>query len=140
MAEYLLSEGLLKQITELIRKDRDSSDATSFTDGNNWGIRRPSMLKTKAVILDEALSGASSFLSEGDGSNDPEEPNATICEYDRDTNTYTQTEERLAVTSHSTESHAVDTPGAAIPIDGHYWFFGDCNAVTSRPTPPWQGQ
>ena len=84
-----------------------------------------------AVILDAALP-AGTFL-------DPSEPdgvNATICRW---TGTrYVQTTERLKVWNHGHNDLEADTPGAAIPIDGHYWMFADCEPLEERDPPPWE--
>jgi hypothetical protein len=84
--------------------------------------------KIRAVILDEELA-AGTFLAPTSGL-------STVCTWYG--TAYTQTTERLTVYNHSTtNAAAVDTPGAAIWIDGHWWFFADCGAIASRPTPPW---
>ena len=102
---------------------------------------RPGRIRSQfpihAVILDEALAGTSAFLDAPTGSVDPSTPNATVCTWSKAAGKYTQSEQRIAVANHSTTNHAIDTPGAAIPINGHYWFFGDCDPIASRPTPPW---
>jgi len=136
---YLISEELLSQIQSLIKDSIQASRRTE-DDQPEQNKRFTSRFPTHAVILDTGLAAASSFLSSPTGSIDPNEPNATICEVDSATGEYTQTDRRLAVANHSTESHALNTPGAAISINGHYWFFGDCNIVTSRPTPPWESE
>ena len=97
-------------------------------------ITRPNTQKTTkfriyAVILDEALTGGT-FLAPSSGL-------ATTCRWSVEDGEYTQTELQITVYNHSSEDHAVDTPGAAILIDGHYWFFADCEPIASRPTPPW---
>ncbi len=99
--------------------------------------RLPTRFREHAVILDEAMAGVD-FLDEPTGSTDPGKPNATICRWDTELKTYIQTEDRLAVANHSNTDYAIDTPGAAIAVDGHYWFFGACDAMTSRPAPPWR--
>lgn len=131
----LLSDGLLKQVLAVVKNYLKTHNVTVEHDEPR-NPRQATRFKTHAVILDEALAGTS-FLSAPTGSIDPVEPNATICEVDITTGTYTQTEDRLAVANHSATDHAVDTPGAAIPIDGHFWFFGDCDPVADRPDPPW---
>ena len=83
-----------------------------------------------AVILDVTLAASTWFV--------PTSGLATVCRWSVDDEEYTQTTQRLTVYNHSTTNvAAVDTPGAAIWIDGHWWFFADCDAISSRPTPPW---
>ena len=133
----LISDALLAQIGAVVklalRNERRTSEHSEPASS-----RTPTRFKTHAVILDEELAGVETFLSEASGSTDLAEPNATICEWDAETKKYKQTEKRLAVASHSAEAHEVDTPGAAIPIDGHYWFFGECSPMENRPNPPWK--
>lgn len=95
--------------------------------------QRPTVYETNriyAVILDAELA-ASTFLAPTSGL-------ATVCRWSVADDEYTQTTQRLTVYNHSTaNAAAVDTPGVAIWIDGHWWFFADCDAITGRPTPPW---
>ncbi len=132
----LLSDGLLDQVLAVVKHFLKTHKNT-LEHQDPTSPRPTTRFRTHAVILDEALDAASSFLGAGTGSSDPAEPNATVCEIDLSTNTYKQTEQRLSVVNHSTTDHPVDTPGAAIPINGHYWFFGDCDPVADRPDPPW---
>ena len=90
--------------------------------------RAVSRFPIHAVILDEELEEATIL--------EPTSGMATICEWDDDAETYTQTAEQLKVWNHSGATHNVDTPGAAIAIHGHYWFFGDCGPMDERPAPP----
>ena len=131
----VLSDAALEQVHEVIRIILKEERRSTEFQGTQRG-RIPSRFPIHAVILDEALD-AVDFLEEPTGSTDLAEPNATICELDTPTGKYRQTERRLAVVNRSSTDHDEDTPGAAIPINGHYWFFGDCEAMADRPTPPW---
>jgi len=83
-----------------------------------------------AVILNETL-GAGTILN-------PTSAMATLCEWDVDSEEYTQldSESDVEVWNHSSRSHDEDTPGLALPCDGHLWFLGDCQAWADRPAPP----
>lgn len=103
--------------------------------------RIPSRFRRYAVILDEDLPGVE-FLAASDDEEDRNEqqqlpPNATICRYLKGKRQYVQTKDRLRVEPHDAEDHDKDTHGVAIPVDGHYWFFGACDPLTDRPDPPW---
>lgn len=101
--------------------------------------RKASRFTTTAVILDEDLPGADFLMTDESEEVDEgiPEPNATICRLNKTTMLYEQTEDRLHVYNRSAEDHEADTPGAAIPVNGHYWFFGDCDPLSDRPTAPW---
>jgi hypothetical protein len=48
-------------------------------------------------------------------------------------NKYEESPEQVTVWNHSeTASHAINTFGWAKHLDGHYWFFGDCEAMNDR--------
>ena len=136
MPHNTLSDDLLKQVyaalSHYMRTHRVSTETSEPIDR-----RLPGRFPIRAVILDEDL-GSANFLEEPTGSTDPLEPNATVCRWDRDENKYEQTEQRLAVANHASGNSSKDTPGAAIPIDGHYWFFGDCSPISDREPPPWE--
>ncbi len=133
---HAIDDVLLAQIEDLIRLElkigRRSTESIETAPGVRVGGFKPT-----AVILDATLAAAD-FLAVPGGSVDPAEPNATVCLWSAADGKYTQTERRLAVSNHSSSAHAIDTAGAALWIDGHYWFFGDCDPLSSRPTPPWE--
>lgn len=85
------------------------------------------------VILDEDLDAAESSLT-------PTMVEATVCVWNPDAGEngeYEQTERTEDVFNHSEATeHEQDTFGVARWIDGHYWFFGDCEPMSERPTPP----
>jgi hypothetical protein len=80
-----------------------------------------------AVILDadlaaatHALTGATSCL-------------ATVCRWDTVAEEYVETDQQVKVWNHAEATeHAVNTFGVARHIDGHYWFFGDCEPMADR--------
>lgn len=119
---------------------RDHRKLQQLTAGLSSPQRKriPGGLRHYAVILDDAMSG-SDFLAVPAGSTDPGSPNATVCKWDTGLGKYVQTTQRLAVSNFSGVEHVADTPGVAIAVDGNYWFFGACDPLASRPTPPWSG-
>ncbi|MEO1914370.1 MAG: hypothetical protein ABGW98_11010, partial [Myxococcales bacterium] len=131
----LLSDAALEQVYAVIRHFLRTERASTEHRETQRG-RIPSRFPIHAVILDEDLDAAD-FLGTPTGSTDLAQPNATICELDTSTGIYKQTTRRLAVVNRSSTDHSEDTPGAAIPVNGHYWFFGDCESIVDRPTPPW---
>ena len=128
MSGKLLSDGLYNQIADTVRRVR-RLDRTLSEANRNAKRAATSSFPIRAVILDEALTGGS-FLAPSSGL-------ATVCRWSVEDAEYTQTELQITVYNHSSEEPEADTPGAAIFIDGHYWFFADCEPLSSRPTPPW---
>jgi hypothetical protein len=52
---------------------------------------------------------------------------ATICRWSVADQEYIETSKQITVWNHSeTTSHTEDTFGEARIVDGHWWFFGDC--------------
>lgn len=90
----------------------------------------PPKIVPLALILNEALSGGTIL--------NPASAMATLCEWDTDSNTYTQlgSDYDQEVWNHSAIGYAEDTPGIGIPCDGHLWFWGDCSAWDDRPEAP----
>jgi hypothetical protein len=81
------------------------------------------------VILDDSLAVATDAKT-GATSGD-----ATVCEWDVDAEEYTESDpvRQITVYNHSeSTAHDADTFGVARWIDGHWWFFGDCDAMASR--------
>lgn len=129
MTGRLLSDALYAQLGQTVRRVRMLDRRLSEANTNNKRAAATSF-PPRAVILDEALSGGS-FLAPSSGL-------ATVCRWSTESGTYVQTELQITVWNHSSsEDLEVDTPGAAILIDGHYWLFADCEPLASRPTPPW---
>lgn len=80
-----------------------------------------------AVVLDEALAAA------GDSMRSPTSGLATVLEWSTTDEEYTESELQIEAWNHSESTdHAIDTFGVAEWIDGHYWFFGDCDAMANR--------
>ncbi len=81
----------------------------------------------RCVILDAALAAASNSKTGATSCL------ATVCEWSVEDEEYTETETQLTVWNHSESTdHAINTFGLARQIDGHLWFFGDCDAMASR--------
>jgi len=87
-----------------------------------------------AVVLDENLPAAA------DGKLTPSSALATVLRWSVAQSQYLETDLQIKVWNHSeATSFGIDTLGKADPIDGHYWFFGDCAAMGDReatPAPP----
>jgi len=88
---------------------------------------RPRAAQEQAVILDGALAVASSSQTGATSAV------AKIQIWSVDDEEYTETEEEVTVWNHSeTASYAIDTFGFARFIQGHWVFFGDCEAMADR--------
>lgn len=80
-----------------------------------------------AVILDAALAVATNSKT------GPTSCLATICGWNATLNDYVESTTQITVWNHSeSTAHAINTFGIARKIDGHFIFFGDCNAMASR--------
>lgn len=129
MTGVVMSPEFNKQVIEAVRRDIRTRGVKTVDTEYGQGNQRltPSRFPERAVILDAALpaatnskTGASSGL-------------ATIQRWSVTDEEYVETESQLTVWNHSeSTSHAVDTFGTCRFIDGHYWFFGDCEAMASR--------
>lgn len=129
MTGRLISDALYSQIASTIREVRHMK-RKGFAPHLPGMQGASSTFLTRAVILDEALTGGS-FLA-------PSKGLATVCRWSTAADTYEQTELQIMVYNHSSsEDLEIDTPGAAIFIDGHYWLFADCEPLAARATPPW---
>jgi hypothetical protein len=79
------------------------------------------------VILDADLPAASHALT------GPTSCLATVCDWNSTTSQYVESVKQITVWNHAeSTSHAEDTFGYARVVDGHYHFFGDCNAMGAR--------
>ena len=79
------------------------------------------------VILDGALAAATNSKL---GASSVQ---ATILTWNAETNEYEESPEQVLVWNHSEHtSHGANTFGVAKHIDGHYWFFGDCDPMADR--------
>lgn len=119
-AEYEL------QIRDTVRQDIRGRRRS--VDGRPTSARiQPSLFPEYTVILDAALPKASNSLTGGTHCM------ATVCRWSMTQRKYVETEKQIEVWNHSEfTEHAVDTFGTARLKDGHYWFFGDCDAMNSR--------
>lgn len=117
---------LYKQITDTIVGFRQIGRVSTEMDLS--APQKPgSRFLDHAVILDAALAvatnsktGATSAL-------------ATVCRWKESTGQYSETDLQITVWNHSeSTAHAINTFGAARFINGHYWFFGDCEPMAAR--------
>ncbi len=102
----------------------------SVSGGESDGSKGPRPMGHQAdycVILDASLAAAS------DSKTGATSALATICIWDVTDEEFTETTSQITVWNHSeTTSHDADTFGVARWIAGHWWFFGDCNAMAGR--------
>lgn len=114
-----------QQIRGLIRQDRGTHRNVNESEGLQ-AKKLPSRFRTLAVILDEALPAPTSAL-------EPTTAKATVLRWSVSNAKYTETEFQIDVFNHAeSKAHAINTFGAAQPIDGHFWFFGDCEPMANR--------
>lgn len=109
---------------DFLKRAQLQPDATQ-----NLRPRRPvyGVTDTRCVILDAELVAADDARTGGNS------VLATICEWDPVSEEYAESTRQLTVWNHSeSTTHAVDTFGIARWIDNHWWFFGDCEAMSSR--------
>jgi len=125
MSGGLIDPALYDQLHEMWRWYK-TNVIGSGDEATPEAAKPPTRYPRRAVILDAALT-AGSLLS-------PTSAQARLCEWDG--SGYEQTDKQITVYNHSQESHETDTGGAAIWIDGHWWFFGDCEPEEDRPDPP----
>ena len=122
----MLSKEYERQIRDLIRRDRGAHRTLNELEGKQ-SSKKPSRFPPRAVILDAALVAPSTAVT-------PTKALATVLRWSTADEAYVETSQQIYVFNHAeTKSHAIDTFGAAIHINGHYWFFGDCEAMASRP-------
>jgi hypothetical protein len=89
--------------------------------------RAASRFPDHAVILNAAMGAATHSLTGATSAR------ATVCKWNSGTAGYVETDLEITVYNHSeSTAFAVDTFGVARHIDGHYWFFGDCEAMGAR--------
>lgn len=136
MSGELLSEGLRDQTHDVIRwarLQRNSANESRQPLDRKAATRFP----PRACILNEALPPATHALQ-------PTKAKATLVRWDATAEQYREFEDdplnpdagKLTVFNHSENSnHGANTFGAALLIDGHYWFIGDCSAMATREPP-----
>jgi hypothetical protein len=80
-----------------------------------------------AVILDEAMAVAAHALTGATSAL------ATVCKWSAADEKYVETDLQISVWNHSeSTAYALDTFGVARMINGHWWFFGDCDPMAAR--------
>jgi len=116
------------QLVDLVKQDRRTrGNKTVDTDYNNQQRLTPSRFPPRCVILDAALGAASNSKTGATSCL------ATICQWSESAGKYTETGKQIKVWNHSESTgHAINTFGSADHKDGHYWFFGDCDAMITR--------
>lgn len=89
---------------------------------------RATRFRDRAVILDEELSAATNSKT------GPKSGKATRLRWSPADRKYIEVfGEQIEVWNHSeSNTHEKDTFGVARWIDGHWWFFGDCDAMAER--------
>ena len=119
------------QIRATVKRDlRTNRNSVEIIEPNP---RKSPAFRNRAVILDAALGTASNAKTA------PTSCLATVLRWDPAAGEYVETALQITVFNHSeSTSYAANTFGAAIPIDGHFWFFGDCAAMATpgRGLPP----
>lgn len=123
------SEAFNKQVIETVLQNRRTRGVKTVEDEFTTGTKRltTSRFREHCVILDAALpaatnakTGATSCL-------------ATICQWSVTDEQYIETDLQILVWNHSESTdHSIDTFGVGKHIDGHYWFFGDCDPMGNR--------
>ena len=88
------------------------------------GVQQPLDL---VVILDEDLDAADNSKTGAT------KAQATVLQWDPDNEEFFETDRQEDVWNHSEHTdHVEDTFGIARWLDGHWWFFGDCDAMSAR--------
>lgn len=85
-------------------------------------IRQASRFPSRAVILDAALSAVTNPKI-------PTSALATVCRWSVADELYVETDQQITVWNHSFRSFEQHSFGEASWIDGHPWFFGDCEPM-----------
>jgi len=128
MTGVTMSPEFNKQVVEAVKSDRRRRGVKTVDTDYGAAERKPGdRLRRKAVILDAALAAATHSLTGATSCL------ATVCQWSVEDEEYIKTDEQVKVWNHDeTVDHAIDTFGAAVPIDGHYWFQGSCDAMADR--------
>lgn len=128
MTGVTMSPEFNKQVVEAVKADRRRRGVkTVDTDYAAAETTVGSRFSRKAVILDGALAAATHSLTGATNCL------ATVCQWSVEDEEYIETDEQVKVWNHDeTVDHAIDTFGVAVPIDGHYWFQGSCDAMIDR--------
>lgn len=128
MSGVIPSREFNDQLVELVKRDRRThGNKIVDTDYDNQQRLLSSRFPERCVILNSALPAATNSKTGATSGM------ATICRWSMENEEYTETEQQIKVWNHSEATdHAVDTFGTARFINGHYWFFGDCDAMAER--------
>ena len=131
MSGVIPSREFNDQLVELVKRDRRThGNKIVDTDYDNQQRLLSSRFPERCVILNSALPAATNSKTGATSGM------ATICRWSMENEEYTETEQQIKVWNHSEATgHAVDTFGTARFINGHYWFFGDCDAMVARNPP-----
>lgn len=111
------------QIRDTIRDVRGGKRRTREADVVN-PMPTPSKFPSLAVILDENLDAVTNPLQ-------PTSALARLCKWSVADSQYSEVAPQIRVWNHSFTGYVQHTLGAAVNIDGHHWFFGDCVAMDS---------
>jgi hypothetical protein len=117
---------LYKQVTDTIVAVRQMGRVSTEMDLTAEG-KAASRFPSHAVILDAALAAATNSKTA------PTSALAKIQRWSVAESKYKETTQQIKVWNHSESTgFAINTFGEARMIDGHYWFFGDCEAMKVR--------
>jgi len=124
----VMSPEFAKQVVDVVRRDRRTGRTkTVDTDYESSPTALASRFRKKCVVLDAALAAASDSMRGATSCL------ATVCTWSTDDEEYVESDLQVKVWNHSeSKAHAIDTFGVADPINGHWWFFGDCAAMEDR--------
>lgn len=126
MSGGLVGPELYGQMTETIVAVRGGK-RRSKEHVEEPNVKPGSRFPDHAVILNAAMGAATHSLTGATSAR------ATVCKWNSGTAGYVETDLEITVYNHSeSTAFAVDTFGVARHIDGHYWFFGDCEAMGAR--------
>lgn len=99
---------------------------TDVDDDTKLGAVALESLRELVVILDEDIDAADNSKTGRSGL-------ATVCRWNRARSEYEEIGIQIEVWNHSESTDQLtDTFGIARWIDGHFWFFGDCDPMASR--------
>jgi hypothetical protein len=116
-------DGQIRQTIIAVRQMGRVSTEMDLTAQGKAASRFPD----HAVILDEALAVATHALTGATSAL------ATVCKWNTADEEYVETDLQISVWNHSeSTAYALDTFGVARMINGHWWFFGDCDPMAAR--------
>jgi len=119
---YKLGRKALKQVAQAVRDNERRIRSSPDASGGRYADQRD-----LCVILDAALAAATDSKTGGSSCD------AAICTWSNEDQEYTESGRTITVWNHSESTdHAIDTFGYARWVDGHWVFFGDCDAMGAR--------